>query len=65
MKITIPAFKPQLECTEHLRHEEIEIELGENVIEVTRCKDCAVHKKCGLARVLGDNGYCSCGKRSS
>lgn len=65
MKITIPAYEPIFKGNEHLRHNEIEIELGEDVIEVTRCKDCVSYKICNLAEVLGNDGYCSCGKRSS
>ena len=40
MKIHIPAYEPSLECTERLRHGEIDIDLGEDVVEVVRCKDC-------------------------
>lgn len=65
MKITIPAYEPIFKGNEHLRHNEIEIELGEDVIEVIRCKDCGNRTICGLPQYFGNNGYCSCGKRSS
>ena len=40
MKIHIPAYEPSLECTERLRHGEIDIDLGEDVVRVVFCKDC-------------------------
>lgn len=40
MKIHIPAYEPSLECTERLRHGEIDIDLGEDVVRVVFCRDC-------------------------
>ena len=70
MKINIPAYEPSLECTQRLRHGEINIDLGENVVEVVRCVNCAngVHKIeqsvcCKvLGKIMNINDYCSYGE---
>lgn len=40
MKIHLPAYEPLLKGNEHLRHGEIEIDLGEDVVKIVRCKNC-------------------------
>lgn len=40
MKIKIPAHEPPIKDCEHLNHNEIEIDLGEDVVRVVFCKDC-------------------------
>lgn len=44
MKIHIPEFKAMARCNEHLNHGPIDIDLGEDVVKVVRCKDC-VHAR--------------------
>ena len=56
MKIHIPAFEPMLKANEHLRHGAFDIDLGENVVEVVRCKNCAFWED------YGNNGRCECGE---
>ena len=60
MKINIPAYEPSLECTQRLRHGEINIDLGENVVEVVRCKDCQYWQD---KNSKGTQGICLCGKK--
>ena len=33
-----------------------------DAVQVVRCKDCFLYGDCKLAKFIGDNGYCSCGK---
>lgn len=40
MKIHLPPYEPLLKENEHLRHGEIEIDLGEDVVKVVFCRDC-------------------------
>ena len=40
MKIHIPEFKAMAKRNEHLNHGPIDIDLGPDVIQVIRCKDC-------------------------
>ena len=40
MKIHLPAYEPLFKENEHLRHGEIDIDLGEDVVKVVFCKDC-------------------------
>lgn len=40
MKIHIPKFEPILKANEHLAHGAFDIDLGENVVAIVRCKDC-------------------------
>ena len=70
MKIHIPAFEPMAKCNEHLRHGAIDIDLGENIIEVIRCRDCRWFNEPGCAiRIVDDsdkpteNDYCSFAER--
>lgn len=58
MKIHIPAFEPLARCNEHLRHGPIEIDLGEDVVQVVRCKNC--HKydlETQCCKFWPDEGY--------
>lgn len=45
MKIEIPEFKPMAKCNEHLAHGPITIDLGEDVVEVIRCVNCAYYRE--------------------
>ena len=69
MKIHIPAYEPSLECTERLRHGEIDIDLGEDVVRVVFCRDCSVphNKWTGCPNLNGlippPNFYCAYGER--
>ena len=47
MKIHIPAFIPMAKCNEHLAHGPIDIDLGADVLQVVRCKDCKHYDKHG------------------
>lgn len=62
MKIHIPAYEPSLECTERLRHGEIDIDLGEDVVRVVFCKDCVGCEHHYPAKARGeealDGWYC-------
>ena len=73
MKIYIPAFVPMAKCNEHLAHGPIDIDLGPDVVQVVRCKDCkhrtdatdsgnylCNRKTLGLVR---PNDFCSFGER--
>lgn len=44
MKIHIPAFKAMAKCNEHMNHGPIDIDLGPDVVEVVRCKDCQYYQ---------------------
>lgn len=55
MKIEIPAFIPMAKCNEHLAHGPITIDLGNDVVKITRCKDCKHFK-----RNLENDTYCNC-----
>lgn len=68
MKIHIPAFNPMAKCNEHLAHGPIDIDLGEDVVLVVRCKDCKNKGMCchHNGRYVGqfnDDDYCSYGER--
>ena len=54
MKIHIPEFRAMAKCNQHLDHGPIDIDLGPNFVEVTRCKDCK-HKLRTVA-----NGFVIC-----
>lgn len=41
----------------------IEDALTADGVEVVRCKDCMIHDICRYRYGLGDNGFCSQGKR--
>lgn len=40
MKIHIPAFTAMAKCNQHMDHGPIDIDLGPDVVQVVRCKDC-------------------------
>ena len=70
MKIHIPAFEPMLKANEHLRHGAFDIDLGENVVEIVRCKDCKHYRYYGKTSlpVNGKNtnaGWCMRRARAS
>ena len=44
MKIHIPAFKAMAKCNEHMNHGPLDIDLGPDVVEVVRCKDCQYYQ---------------------
>ena len=46
MKIEIPPFRAMARCNEHLNHNGFFIDLGEDVVQVVRCKDCVLNGKC-------------------
>ena len=73
MKIHIPAFEAMAKCNEHLNHGPIDIDLGDDVVSVVRCKDC-VHWMVSMDKLstwcskLSDKetteyDYCSFGER--
>ena len=47
MKIHIPAFEAMAKCNEHLNHGPIDIDLGDDVVTVVRCRECKHHHDCG------------------
>ena len=44
MKIHIPGFQAMAKCNEYMDHGPIDIDLGPNVVEVVRCKDCQYYQ---------------------
>ena len=62
MKIHIPAFEPMAKCNEHLRHGAFDIDLGDDVVRVVRCKDCCHYRK---ATDWDGNSYYACHKRAA
>lgn len=75
MKIHLPAFEPMAKCNESQRHGPIDIDLGPDVVPVTRCKDCKYGRQYDklmnrweCTRFLGslpirEDDYCSYGVR--
>lgn len=71
MKIEIPAFKAMAKCNEYLDHGPISIDLGPDVVQVVRCKDCNHYHSeapgCGYCSLYGtgayDGDFCSFGER--
>lgn len=67
MKIHIPEFKAMAKCNEHMNHGPIDIDLGNDVVEVVRCKKCVLHGNCltedrfSFAGI--ENPFCCVGKR--
>lgn len=53
MKIHIPEFKAMAKCNQHMDHGPIDIDLGPDVVQVVRCKDCVYFHK---AHVLCNDG---------
>lgn len=71
MKIKILACEPLLKGNENLKHGEMDIELGEDIVRVVFCKDCANGRKvadtviCKLTdKLYSKCGFCSYGVRS-
>lgn len=44
MKVHIPAFEAMAKGNEYMNHGPIDIDLGPDVVEVVRCKDCRYHQ---------------------
>ena len=74
MKIHIPAFEPKARCNEHLRHGAFDIDLGDDVVQVVRCKDCQyydsgecvnpnVYMSDGAHLYTAHDDFCSYGER--
>lgn len=73
MKIEIPPFRAMAKCNEYMNHNGFSIDLGEDVIQVIRCKDCehwgdsVTDKESEICYVFGGyvkrNDYCSRSKR--
>lgn len=79
MKIHIPAFEPMAKCNEHLRRGAIDIDLGDDVVKVVRCKDCkhfcldlsgrenhlCMRKEVGFVVRRKADDFCSYGERKT
>ena len=74
MKIHIPAFKAMAKCNEHMNHGPIDIDLGPDVVEVVRCKDCQYYQDAKINKKgflicpasgmeITETDYCSYGAR--
>lgn len=44
MKIHIPAFEAMAKGNEHMNHGPLDIDLGPDVVEAVRCKDCRYYQ---------------------
>lgn len=74
MKVHIPAFEAMAKGNEYINHGPIDIDLGPDVVEVVRCKDCRYHQDaiinnkgvliCPVSGMgVTEMGYCSYGAR--
>lgn len=74
MKIHIPAFKAMAKCNEHMNHGPLDIDLGPDVVEVVRCKDCQYYQDAKINKKgflicpasgmeITETDYCSYGAR--
>ena len=74
MKIHIPAFKAMAKCNEHMDHGPFDIDLGPDVVEVVRCKDCQYYQDAKINKKgflicpasgmeITETDYCSYGVR--
>lgn len=74
MKIHIPAFKAMAKCNEHMNHGPLDIDLGPDVVEVVRCKDCQYYQDAktnkkgflicpAFGMEITETDYCSYGVR--
>ena len=74
MKIHIPAFEAMAKCNEHMNHGPIDIDLGPDVVEVVRCKDCQYYQDAKINKKgflicpasgmeISETDYCSYGVR--
>lgn len=61
MIIHIPAFKAMAKANAHLDHGPIDIDLGPDVVQVTRCKDCELRHSSEFCECRSDDAYCSDG----
>lgn len=71
MKIHIPAFQAAARCNEHMNHGPIDIDLGEDVVKVTRCRECKYMNTCDCpcsmlegenVQTFGEVSFCSYGE---
>ena len=76
MKIHIPAFKAMAKGNEHMNHGPLDIDLGPDVVEVVRCKDCQYYQDAKINKKgflicpssgmeITETDYCSYGARMS
>lgn len=72
MKIQIPAFEAMAKCNEHLNHGPIDIDLGDDVVVVVRCRECknwnrqkrvCMSNRNYIFYVTSPDFYCADGKR--
>ena len=74
MKIHIPAFEAMAKCNEHMNHGPLDIDLGPDVVEVVRCKDCQYYQDAKINKKgflicpasgmeITETDYCSYGAR--
>ena len=63
MRIDIPEFKVMAKCNEHMNHGPITIDLGPDVVEVVRCKNCKHRYSSDFCECRSPNDFCSEGER--
>lgn len=63
MKIHIPEFKAMAKCNEHLNHGPIDIDLGPDIVQVVRFKDCKHRYSSEFCECRPEDAYCSEGER--
>ena len=74
MKIHIPAFEAMAKGNEHMNHGPLDIDLGPDVVEVARCKDCQYYQDAKINKKgflicpasgmeITETDYCSYGVR--
>ncbi|MBS6562964.1 MAG: hypothetical protein KH328_06395 [Staphylococcus sp.] len=74
MKIHIPGFQAMAKCNEYMDHGPIDIDLGPNVVEAVRCKDCRYYQDARINKKgflicpafgmeITETDYCSYGVR--
>ena len=76
MKIHIPAFEAMAKGNEYMNHGPLDIDLGADVVEVVRCKDCQYYQDAKINKKgflicpasgmeISETDYCSYGTRMS
>lgn len=74
MKVHIPAFEAMAKGNEYMNHGPIDIDLGPDVVEVVRCKDCQYYQDAKINKKgflicpafgmeITETDYCSYGVR--
>lgn len=74
MKIHIPAFEAMAKGNEHMNHGPLDIDLGPDVVEAVRCKDCRYYQDARINKKgflicpasgmeITETDYCSYGVR--